>query len=118
MGACSVGTPAAPSNGGDDLSSTSSPMDASSLAASDLAAYFDLREPADLVAVADLARTPYPAGPYGNAIGDTIPPLVWEGYVDPKADAVADTKPYGSYSMDALRMSGAPYGLVHVSEFY
>jgi hypothetical protein len=78
----------------------------------------DLSVLGDLAAVPDLAVSGYPPGPYGRMIGDTIPPLVWEGYVNPTADARSDTKPYGPYSMDALRMSGAPYGLVHVSEFY
>ena len=66
--------------------------------------------------IADLA-TPYPAGPYGNNVGDTIAPLVWEGYADPLANALAATEPYGAYSMDDLRRSGVPYGVVHVSEF-
>ena len=65
----------------------------------------------------DLALGPYPAGPYGNQVGDVIPPLVWEGYVDLAADAVANTKPYRRYTMDDLRRSGARYGMVHVAEF-
>ncbi len=71
--------------------------------------------PVDL-GVGDLA-TSYPAGPYGNAVGDTIAPLVWEGYADPLANALASTEPYGAYSMDDLRRSGVPFGVVHVSEF-
>src|SRR6267142_3824675 len=59
----------------------------------------------------DLAVGPYPAGPYGNTAGATIPPLVWEGYSDPLADAVATTKSYGSYSMDDLRKSGRAFGM-------
>ena len=70
----------------------------------------------DQAMAADLA-TGYPPGPYGNKVGDTIPPLVWEGYVNDQADAVSTTKPYGPYSMDAMRRSGRAYGLVHVSEF-
>ena len=66
--------------------------------------------------IADLA-TAYPAGPYGNNVGDTIAPLVWEGYADPLANALAGTEPYGAYSMDDLRRSGVPFGVVHVSEF-
>jgi hypothetical protein len=65
----------------------------------------------------DLAMTAYPAGPYGNTVGATIPALVWEGYVDPLADAIASSKPYGSYSMNDLRLSGRPYAAVHVAEF-
>ena len=70
----------------------------------------------DVGVAGDLASS-YPAGPYGNAVGDTIPPLVWEGYADPLANALASTEPYGTYSMDDLRRSGVPFGVVHVSEF-
>ncbi len=74
---------------------------------------------ADLAApIPDLAPAPYPTGPYGNAVGDTIPPLVWEGYVDPAADALATTEPFGPYSMLALHRSGRAFGIVHVAEFY
>jgi hypothetical protein len=89
--------------------------------ASDLAGAPDLAQGiADLRATVapDLAPSPsYPPGPYGNTVGSTIPPLQWEGYVDPLADALATTKPYGAYSMNDLRRSGRPYGVVHVSLF-
>ena len=98
----------------------------SGMATHDLSAAHDLDSgpPNDLsgdagtldLGIADLA-TPYPAGPYGNNVGDTIAPLVWEGYADPLANALASTEPYGAYSMDDLRRSGVPYGVVHVSEF-
>ncbi len=87
----------------------------------------DAAAPADLagadltgldLAAADLARGPtYPAGPYGNTVGAIIPPLVWEGYPDPLADALATSKVYGSYTMNDLRLSGRKYGIVHVSSF-
>jgi len=68
---------------------------------------------------ADLSSaSAYPSGPYGNAAGDTFPLLAWEGYVDDHADAIATSKPYGPYGSDALRRSGRPYALIHVSEFY
>jgi hypothetical protein len=67
----------------------------------------------------DLGISPiYPAGPYGHAVGDTLPPLVWEGYADPLADAIATSKMYGSFSMNDLRLSGRAYAAVHVSQFY
>jgi hypothetical protein len=74
---------------------------------------------ADLTGVSpgDLA-TPYPAGPYGNTVGDTFPQLVWEGYQDPAGDAIATTKPFGPYSADDMRRSGKQYALVHLSEFF
>lgn len=57
----------------------------------------------------------YPAGPYGNAVGDTIANLAWEGYVNETADAPSDTKPYVDYGTDGMRKSGKKYGLIHVS---
>jgi hypothetical protein len=59
----------------------------------------------------------YPAGPYGDKVGDTFPPLLWEGYVNDAADAISNTKPFGTYSMDAVRKSGRTYAMIHVSEF-
>ncbi len=95
--------------------------------AADLAAAGDIATPdlagvdlagLDLASPADLARSPtYPAGPYGNTVGAIIPPLVWEGYADPLADALATSKPYGAYTMNDLRLSGRKYGIVHVSNF-
>jgi hypothetical protein len=71
----------------------------------------------DLGCGGDLASATYPAGPYGSSEGDVFPSLVWEGYVDDAADAIANTKPYGAYSSEALRRSGRRYGLIHVSEY-
>jgi hypothetical protein len=62
---------------------------------------------------------PYPAGPYGNKVGDVVANLAFEGYVNDLADALSSTKPYGATSMDALRKKAPKgYGLVHVSEFF
>lgn len=77
----------------------------------------DLAGPHDLVTPAGDLSSSYPAGPYGNKVGDVIPPLAWEGYSDPLADAIATSKPYGAYSMDDLRRSGRPYAAIHVAEF-
>jgi hypothetical protein len=61
----------------------------------------------------------YPAGPYGNKLGDVVANLAWEGYVSPLADAIASTKPYVTTSLDQLRRDAKKgYALVHVSEFY
>src|SRR5262249_12548066 len=44
---------------------------------------------------------PYPAGPYGNAVGSVMSNFQWEGYVNDLADAISNTKPYvASTSMD------------------
>lgn len=62
---------------------------------------------------------PYPTGPYGNKVGEVVANLAWEGYVDPLSDALANTKPYVTTSMDQLRRDAKKgYALVHVSEFY
>lgn len=63
---------------------------------------------------------PFPAGPYGNKVGDTMQNLAWEGYVNVLADAISNTKPYvASVDMDKLRRDAKKgYALVHVSEFF
>ena len=66
---------------------------------------------------ADADVGPYPAGPYGNAMGDVIANLSWEGYVNTTGGAVSTTRPYTPTSMQAQRMLGRRYALVHVSEF-
>lgn len=71
----------------------------------------------DAGADAPIDYGPYPPGPYGNAVGDTIANLAWEGYVNITAAASSDTLPYGDYSTDDLRKSGRPYGLIHISAF-
>jgi hypothetical protein len=76
----------------------------------DLASAMDLSVPGG-----DLASQ-YPPGPYGNSVGSVFPLLLWEGYLVPAADQVATNEPYGPYSSDQLRRSGAPYALLHVSE--
>jgi hypothetical protein len=60
----------------------------------------------------------YPAEPYGHDIGQVMPNLQWEGYVNETADGVATAQPFVAYSMDDVRRSGKPYAFVHVSEFY
>jgi hypothetical protein len=60
---------------------------------------------------------PYPAGPYGHNVGDTIADLKWEGYVNETGAAQSDTLPYVDYGTDAMRKSGKAYGLIHLSAF-
>ena len=104
------------------VSATESPTDLAG--AGDLASTRDFAGVVqDLAGATDLAMTggdlasAYPAGPYGNQVGDVIPPLSWIGYDDPKADVLANTEAYASFSMDDLRRSGAKYGIVHLSDF-
>src|SRR5262245_5732612 len=74
----------------------------------------------DLSLGADLASASTDlAAHYGNMVGDTFPMLVWEGYRDDLADAIATAKPYvSSYTTDDLHNSGKKYALVHISDFY
>jgi hypothetical protein len=61
---------------------------------------------------------PYPAGPYGNKLGDVLSNFAWEGFVNPTADGVANTKPYVTTDLDKLRRDAKKgYALIHVSEF-
>lgn len=79
----------------------------------------DTSTPSDTPVDGAIAFGPYPAGPYGNKLGDTMQNLVWEGYVNVLADAISNTKPYvASVDMDKLRRDAKKgYALVHVSEF-
>jgi len=62
---------------------------------------------------------PYPEGPYGNAVGDTLTNLQLQGYLNEEADAISNTKPFvESYSLEDVRATGASHALVHVSEFF
>ena len=62
---------------------------------------------------------PYPAGPYGVAVGNTFPDIQLQGYVNDSAVGIANTKPFVAlYTMDDLRVSGARYALIHNSEFF
>src|SRR6476469_519021 len=81
----------------------------------------DLAQLMDLSVAHDFAQSPsqdllassaYPAGPYGNKVGNVIPNLSWIGYDDPLADALASSKPYAAYTMNDLRLSGSKYGVV------
>jgi hypothetical protein len=87
----------------------------------------DLAQLMDLSVAHDFAQLPsqdlltssaYPAGPYGNKVGNVIPNLSWIGYDDPLADALASSKPYAAYTMNDLRLSGSKYGVVHVAYFF
>jgi hypothetical protein len=65
----------------------------------------------------DQGKGSYPPGPYGNTVGATVAPIVWQGYADNLADAVATTKPYGMYGTDDMFRSGRRYAMLHLSDF-
>jgi hypothetical protein len=61
---------------------------------------------------------PYPAGPYGNKVGDVVPNLKWRGYVNATSDEVSTKLAFVDTSLDALRRTARkPYALIHVSDF-
>ena len=66
---------------------------------------------------ADASAPAYPDGPYGNRMGSVLANLTWQGYVNPTGEAVSNTLPYTTTSLQALRGSGRGYAMVHVSEF-
>lgn len=84
----------------------------------DLAPLLDLSPAPDLTPAADLAVDAYPAGPYGSAVGDTIAPLVWEGYVNPTAIGLANKQPYVTLAMNDLRRSGNRFALLYAADFW
>lgn len=65
----------------------------------------------------DASPPGYPAGPYGSAVGQTVADLAWEGYVNEAHELVSTSLPYGPTSMSAVRATGAPFALVHLSGF-
>lgn len=111
----------------DDVASTTDASSTSdTTAVVDTGSSADDSGPVDTGTLADATDTgvdpfgAYPAGPYGNKVGDVMANLEWEGYVNTLADAISNTKPYvASTSMDKLRRDAKKgYALVHVSEFY
>lgn len=65
----------------------------------------------------DDAHQGYPAGPYGSAVGQVVADLAWEGYVNDAHERVSTELPFGPTSMGAVRATGAPFALVHLSGF-
>src|SRR5258706_7244802 len=67
----------------------------------------------------DLSPPPYPAGPYGNAVGDTLPNFAFDGYWSPTATSgLASAQPYGQITFDQIRNSGAKFALIHLAAFW
>jgi hypothetical protein len=70
----------------------------------------------DVAMKVDAGFGPYPAGPYGVTVGSVIADMMWIGYVDDAANAVATTKPYVPYSLDDARRSGKHYAMINLAE--
>ncbi len=56
----------------------------------------------------------YPSGPYGNAVGQTLPKLAWAGYLNPTAVGLANQQPWVSYGSAQIYCDPkkGPYGFV------
>jgi hypothetical protein len=63
-------------------------------------------------------NTPYPAGPYGKAVGNTIENYQFRGHVNDAGMALSNTLPLTDHSLDDVRKSGGKYALIHLSAFY
>ena len=52
------------------------------------------------------------------AVGDPLPPLHWQGYVNEQGDTLSTLKPVGPYSTTALGQSKRRFALLHLSESF
>ena len=69
-------------------------------------------------ASADAGVGPYPAGPYGSNMGDTLEDLQLDGYLNAAGTQLSTTLPYAPVSLQNLRETGRRYALVHTSATY
>ena len=124
LGACSAPVPPGAAGGRADaaLRDAASDTELDALGAYDA----PLREDAPLVADApvtadasasDAAQGAYPAGPYGSAVGSVVADLRWEGFFNESNEDVSTELPFGPTSLGAVRATGAPFALVHLSGF-
>ena len=69
---------------------------------------------------ADLVAPPgYPAGPYGNEVGDVLPNFTFRGYWAPtQTTGLASTQPLEMISFDRVRTSGAKLALIELAAFW
>jgi hypothetical protein len=89
---------------------------AADLAILDLARAPDLAPLRDLTVLPDLA---YPTGPYGAAVGDTLPDFRFPGYyAGTDTTALANTHPFVTVCFDQMRASGARYAMIMLADFW
>jgi hypothetical protein len=51
-------------------------------------------------------------------IGDDMPSLQWEGYVNETAEGLSTEQPFGDYGIDQLAATGKRYALLHTAEAF
>jgi hypothetical protein len=56
--------------------------------------------------------------PGDQEVGQAIPALAWEGYVNTDGAEISTQKPFGDYSSDRMGDDGRGFALVHLSEAY
>ncbi len=52
------------------------------------------------------------------AVGDALPSLTWEGYVNEEAEGLSTSQPFVDYGIDQLAASGRRYALLHTAEAF
>ncbi len=61
----------------------------------------------------------YPAGPYGNQIGDVIPNFTFQGFFAPsRTMGLASAETWGPVSMDQFRRTGAKFLVIELGAFW
>lgn len=111
----------AASDSGDATSDAMMAMDATAVTDTGVApadAASDAAADAAPEASADAGVGPYPAGPYGSNMGDTLEDLQLDGYLNAAGTQLSTTLPYAPVSMQNLRETGRRYALVHTSATY
>jgi hypothetical protein len=66
-------------------------------------------------AVCDEPPATYPAGPYGDEMGDTLAPLALQGWVNADGSDLANTAPFVPFTTEDLRQAGSPHVLLHLA---
>ena len=51
-------------------------------------------------------------------VGDAMPSLAWEGYVNEDAVGLSSEQPFGDYGIDALKATGRRYALLHTADAF
>ena len=119
LGLAACGTPALPPPAASpDVAIAPDVPSADSVAPDDSPPPLDAPPPDGAASPVDAnTPSPSPAGPYGSAVGQVVADLAWEGYVNEAHDQVSTALPFGPTSAGALRATGAPFALVHLSGF-
>ncbi len=81
-------------------------------------AYVRLMDSVRVAMLAPFALLAACTDPGSVDVGDTMPALAWEGYVNAEGIERSSTLPFGDYGIDALKASGRGYALLHTAEAF